>query len=146
LENGGLSWLEGGEANTAISIRILEIMGKVQLLDKSLISQGMRERARTLVRYLDNDSSIFSKKSSDQQILNYLYARQYWNGTFGIPEATLQKLGNRLSTSPEITATGSAGFAAKAWVVNQLFGDAKQSNEIKNRLTQEVIHDQNKGC
>src|SRR5690606_7083316 len=28
----------------------------------------------------------------------------------------------------------------------QLFGDAKQSNEIKNRLTQEVIHDQNKGC
>lgn len=145
LENGGFTWFEGGEANTAISIRILEIMGKVQLLDKSLISPGMRESARTLVRYLDNDSSIFNKKSSDQQILNYLYARQYWNGTFGIPTPTLQKLGNRLSTSPEITATGSAGFAAKAWVVNQLFGDAKQSNEIKNRLTQEVIHDQNKG-
>src|SRR5690606_26329852 len=40
LENGGFTWFEGGEANTAISIRILEIMGKVQLLDKSLISPG----------------------------------------------------------------------------------------------------------
>src|SRR5690606_35699363 len=37
------------------------------------------------------------------------------------------------------------GIAAKAWIINQILGEARQSGEIKNRITQEVILDQDKG-
>src|SRR5690606_9638873 len=50
-----------------------------------------------------------------------------------------------LLKSPEVTAQNAAGTAAKAWVINQILSEAQQSGEIKNRIKQEVIHDQEKG-
>lgn len=145
LNGGAFPWFEGGKSNTAISIRILEITGKVLQLDHTLVSNTVRQSMQKLITSLDKDSTLFDSKRHTLQVLDYLYARHYWNGLYKLNESTLKKLSNELLKSPEVTAQNAAGIAAKAWVVNQLSGDAKQSNEIKNRITQEVIHDQEKG-
>lgn len=50
-----------------------------------------------------------------------------------------------MAKSAEITAKGSAGSAAKAWIVNQLYGTGIQADYIKNRIKQEAITDTAKG-
>ncbi|HMR17681.1 MAG TPA: MG2 domain-containing protein [Sphingobacterium sp.] len=145
MSGGAFPWFEGGKPNTAISIRILEIAGKVLYLDPSLISTTMRQSMQKLIGSLDKDSTLFDAKRQTLQTLDYLYARHYWNGLYKLDEAIPQKLSGELLKSPEVTARSAAGIAAKAWVVNQLMGDAKQSGEIKNRITQEVIYDKDRG-
>lgn len=145
LPDGHFPWFEGGKPNTAISIRILEITGKVLQLDHTLVSSTMRQSMQKLTTALDKDSTLFDSKRHSMQVLDYLYARQYWNGLYTLDHAVVQKLNNDLQKSPEVTAQNAAGIAAKAWVVNQILGDAKQTGEIKNRITQEVIHDSDKG-
>ena len=145
LDGGAFPWFEGGKSNTAISIRILEVTGKVLQLDPTLVSKTVRQSMQKLIISLDKDSTLFDSKRHTLQVLDYLYARHYWNGLYKLDASTLKKLSNELLKSPEVSAQNAAGIAAKSWVVNQLSGDAKQSNEIKNRITQEVIHDQEKG-
>lgn len=145
LNDGAFPWFEGGKSNTAISIRILEITGKVLQLDHTLISNTMRQSMQKLITSLDKDSTLFDSKRHTMQVLDYLYARHYWNGLYKLDETILKKLNNELLKSPEVTAQNAAGTAAKAWVINQILGEPQQSGEIKNRITQEVIHDQEKG-
>ncbi len=145
LNGGAFPWFEGGKTNTAISIRILEITGKVLQLDYTLISNTMRQNMQKLITSLDKDSILFDSKRNTMQVLDYLYARQYWNGLYKLDETILKKLDNELLKSPEITAQNAAGIAAKAWVINQILGESKPSGEIKNRITQEVIRDQERG-
>jgi TonB-dependent SusC/RagA subfamily outer membrane receptor len=143
--DGAFPWFEGGKANTAISIRILEIAGKTLQLDHNLVSNNMRQSMQNLILALDKDTTLFDSKRNTLQVLDYLYARQYWNGLHPLPDSIVARLSTELQRSPFATAQRSAGIAAKAWVVNQIIGDAKQSQEIKNRITQEVIYDQDKG-
>ncbi len=145
IAEGGFSWLQGGKVDNLISIRMLEIVGKVLHLDHSLVGSDMRHAMEGLTQYLDQDSSIFSPKASVELALSYLYARHYWTSYFKPQGNSIQQLTNKLVKSPEVTAKGSAGLAAKAWVVNQLYGNAKQSNELKNRISQEVVHDKDRG-
>ncbi len=143
--NGAFPWFEGGKANTYISIRILEILGKVLHLDHTLVSSTMRQSAEKLVHFLDRDSSLFDVKTSSLQALDYLYARQYWNGLYHPDETVVKKLSTHLLSLPQATAQSPAGIAAKAWVVQQLYGTAVPASELKNRITQEVIYDVDKG-
>ncbi|MFD2553034.1 alpha-2-macroglobulin family protein [Sphingobacterium tabacisoli] len=145
IDEGGFSWLQGGKADSHISIRLLEIVGKVLHLDQSLVDSEMRNAMEGLTQYLDQDSSIFSPKASVELALNYLYARHYWTSYFKPQGNSIQQITNKLVKAPEVTAKGPAGLAAKAWVVNQLFGNAKQSNELKNRVSQEVVRDKDGG-
>ena len=145
IDEGGFSWLQGGKVDSQISIRMLEIVGKVLHLDQSLVDSDMRNAMEGLTQYLDQDSSIFSSKASVVLALNYLYARHYWTSYFKPQGNSIQQLTNKLVKAPEVTAKGPAGLAAKAWVVNQLYGNAKQSNELKNRISQEVVRDKDRG-
>src|SRR5690606_15921569 len=95
--------------------------------------------------FLDTDSSLFDIKTSSLQVLDYLYARQYWNGIYQPDDTLGQKLKSHLLNLPQATAQRSAGIAAKAWVVQQLYGTATPAIELKNRITQEVINDVDKG-
>lgn len=143
--NGLFPWFEGGKANTHISIRILEITGKVLHLDLPSVSMDTRRSMEKLIDALDQDTTLYGPKAQTQQVLDYLYARHYWNDLHDLDQENLRRLSNSLAQSPEVTARGTAGTAAKAWVVNQVLGDARQSQEIKNRISQEVIHDADKG-
>ncbi|TDQ82887.1 alpha-2-macroglobulin family protein [Sphingobacterium yanglingense] len=145
IDEGGFSWLQGGKVDSRISIRMLEIVGKVLHLDHSLVDSDMLDAMENLTQYLDQDSSIFNPKASIELALSYLYARHYWTSYFKPQGNSIQQLTNKLVKAPEVTAKGSAGLAAKAWVVNQLYGNAKQSNELKNRISQEVVHDKDRG-
>ena len=145
IDEGGFSWLQGGKVDSRISIRMLEIVGKVLHLDHNLVDSDMRDAMKGLTQYLDQDSSIFSPKASVELALSYLYARHYWTSYFKPQGNSIQQLTNKLIKAPEVTAKGSAGLAAKAWVVNQLYGNAKQSNELKNRISQELVHDKDRG-
>ncbi|SKB92950.1 TonB-dependent outer membrane receptor, SusC/RagA subfamily, signature region [Sphingobacterium nematocida] len=145
IDEGGFSWLQGGKVDNRISIRMLEIVGKVLHLDHSLVDSDMLDAMEGLTQYLDQDSSIFSPKASVELALSYLYARHYWTSYFKPQGNSIQQLTNKLIKAPEVTAKGSAGLAAKAWIVNQLYGNAKQSNELKNRISQEVVHDKDRG-
>ncbi len=145
LPSGGFSWFEGGKENTYISTRILEILGKVLYLDKTLITSNIRGMAEKLTIYLDKDSTMFSPLAHYSAGLDYLYARQYWNVYFGVDTGKVQKLQHILAKTPETSANGPAGIAAKSWVISQIYGGAKTSAEIKNRLTQEAVLDEDKG-
>lgn len=145
LKTGAFPWFEGGRANTPISIRLLEIWGKVLKLDKDLVSADMRQIARKLTQYLDQDSSIFDKKSNMTTVLDYLFSRHYWQGLYPLDVEQQAMLNYKLSQSAIVTANLSAGEAAKSWMVNLLFGNAKQAEQIRNRLRQEAIHDSLKG-
>ncbi len=145
LSSGGFSWFDGGKENTYISIRILEVFGKVLYLDQKLINFQMKKAMKDLCEYLDKDEAIYGVKASAEMALDYLFARKYWTEYFPLEDKNLSTLKIRISAAPLLTAEKPAGIAAKAWIVNQLFGASKQSNEIKNRLTQEVIYDEEKG-
>jgi len=145
LPSGGFSWFEGGKENTYISSRILEILGKVLYLDKTLITPDIRSTAEKLTKYLDRDSAMFGPKAHYSAGLDYLYARQYWNAYVGVDTAKVHKLQDVLAKSSETTAKRPAGVAAKAWIVSQIFGQGKTSSELKNRIVQEAISDENKG-
>lgn len=145
IDNGAFSWFKGGKADIGISIRILEITGKVLHLDPNLVGSTMLNAMKDLTTYLDQDSSIFNSKAPVELSLDYLYARHYWASHFKTDNSTLRQLNTNLVRSAEVTANSSAGTAAKAWVVNQLYGNAKQSNELRNRINQEVIHDKDRG-
>ncbi|WP_254534204.1 hypothetical protein, partial [Sphingobacterium sp. LZ9M9] len=93
----------------------------------------------------DQDSSITREKASANIALDYLYARHFWNSEVKVPEKNGKVLRAKIAKAPIITAKGPAGYAAKAWIVNQLFGESKESNEIRNRIQQEVILDPDKG-
>jgi len=142
---GGFPWFDGGKVDPYISIRILEIMGKTLTLDKSLISKEMKGILPKLTSYLDTTSAVFGPKASESTALDYLYARRYWSAEFPISEAIKAKLKSKVAIAPLLTANRPAGVAAKAWIVNQLFGTGKESTEIRNRLQQEVILDELKG-
>ena len=145
LNSGGFPWFEGGKESNYISTRILEILGKVLYLDKALINPNMRGIAQKLTKYLDQDTTMFSARARYDEPLDYLYARQYWTAYFPVDSAKINKLKPILAKSSLMTANRSAGFAAKSWITNQIFGIGQTSNEIKNRLTQEAITDENKG-
>ncbi len=145
LENGAFPWFQGGKANTDISVRILEVTGKVLRLDISLVNAGMQQRMQRLLTYLDADTVIFKPKASSETALNYLYARHYWNGLTPLSAEQAQKLKAKIAQAPLITANSPAGNAARAWVVNQLFGAGKESQELKNRIQQEAIFDKDRG-
>lgn len=145
LANGAFPWFEGGNSNTQISIRILEVFGKVLYLDKSLINAPVQDQMKRLTIYLDADSNIYKEKASAELALDYLYARHFWNGYFKLSKETSDKLNKKIASAPIITATGPAGLAAKAWIVNQLYGSGKEANELKNRIQQEAIFDKGKG-
>lgn len=145
LANGAFPWFEGGNSNTYISIRILEVFGKVLYLDKSLINAPIQDQMKRLTNYLDADTNIYKEKASAELALDYLYARHFWNGYFKLAKATSDKLNKKIATAPMITAEGPAGLAAKAWIVNQLYGSGKEANELKNRIQQEAIFDKDKG-
>lgn len=145
LDNGSFPWFEGGKSDTHISMRILEVVGKVFYLDHSLVNPQMNGSMRRLATYLDQDSSITREKASANIALDYLYARHFWNSEVKVPEKNSKVLRTKIAKAPIITAKGPAGYAAKAWIVNQLFGDSKESNEIRNRIQQEVILDPDRG-
>lgn len=143
--DGSFPWFDGGEPNTEISIRMLEIIGKVLYLDKSLVNSDIRAMASKLTQYLDRDPAIFSPKSSTDMGIDYLFARRYWTEFNPIPKDSLQLLQSKLLNSSLSSAGRSAGLAAKTWIVSQIFGQGKQSMEIKNRLDQEAVIDLQKG-
>ncbi|WP_392469665.1 MG2 domain-containing protein [Sphingobacterium cellulitidis] len=145
LDNGSFPWFEGGKTDTHISMRILEVVGKVFYLDHNLVNPQMNGSMRRLANYLDQDTSITREKASASIALDYLYARHFWNSEVKVPQKNSEVLKAKIAKAPIITAKGPAGYAAKAWVVNQLFGVSKESNEIKNRIQQEVILDPEKG-
>ena len=145
LDNGALPWFEGGKADTYISMRILEVVGKVYNLDHSLLNNEMNSGMIKLANFLDRDTTITREKSSATIALDYLYARHFWNAEVEVPEKNSNILKTRIVQAPLITAKGAAGNAAKAWIVNQLFGAGKESNEIKNRIQQEAILDPERG-
>ncbi len=144
-KDGSFAWFDGGQANTEISIRMLEIFGKVLYLDRTLINSDMRDLALRLTQYLDRDPVIFSSKASVDVGIDYLFARRYWTEFNLLPQDSLRSLQRKLHNSSLSSAGRNAGLAAKAWIVNQLFGQGKQSLEIKNRLDQEAIVDVQKG-
>lgn len=144
-KDGGFPWFDGGKADTHISIRILEIYGKLLSLDKSLVSKNILTSANKLINYLDVDTNIFDRKAHSETVLDYLYARKYWTEYYSLSEELSAKLKRKMEKSPIITAEHSAGTAAKAWIVNQLFGRGKESDEIRNRLQQELIEDEQIG-
>ena len=145
LDNGAFPWFEGGSANTAISIRILEVAGKALQLKPSSIGSKMQESMKKLIQNLDADPAIFGEKASASIALDYLYARHFWHGVVPVPAKAKQTLQARIAKAPLHTAGSPAGIAAKAWIVNQLFGAGKEANELKNRIMQEVIYDENRG-
>lgn len=145
LSNGAFPWFEGGNADTHISIRILEIVGKVLYLDKSLVNADLQAQMKRLTTYLDADTTIFEEKASAELALDYLYARHLWNGYFKLAKDISDQLNKKIAKAPLLTAAGPAGYAAKAWVVNQLYGASKEANELKNRIQQEAIFDKDKG-
>ncbi|GAA4135999.1 alpha-2-macroglobulin family protein [Sphingobacterium kyonggiense] len=145
LSSGGFSWFKGGRADTYMSIRILEVFGKVLQLDKSLIEPSLMQKSQNLMDFLDKDTIVFNPKSGAAMALNYLHARHYWTAYRTIPKDNLNKLKPRLLNTPLLSASGSAGDAAKAWVVNLLYGTGKEATEIRNRLQQEMITDEDKG-
>lgn len=144
-QKGLFSWFADGKADPVMSIRLLEMTGKVLHLDQSLIDQQMILAMSRLTSQLEQDSSIFHAESSVGLGLDYLYARQYWSNYFKAKPKAAQLLTSKLLKSSEVTAKGAAGIATKAWIVNRLYGDAKQSNELQNRINQEVIHDKDRG-
>ncbi|MCA5005570.1 alpha-2-macroglobulin family protein [Sphingobacterium bovistauri] len=145
MPSGGYAWFDGGKEKTYISTRILEVMGKALLLDHTLVNANMKTVAQKLVKYLDNDTTIFNPKYTYHNALDYLYARQYWNGFHPLDKNKVEKLQATIRKSSLTTANQPAGLAAKSWVSSQIFGTAKTSNEIKNRITQEAISDTEKG-
>jgi TonB-dependent SusC/RagA subfamily outer membrane receptor len=145
MPSGGYSWFDGGKENTYISIRILEVMGKALLLDHTLVNTNMKTVAQKLVTYLDSDTTIFNPKYTYHNVLDYLYARHYWNGFHPLDKQKIDKLQAVIQKSSLTTANQPAGLAAKAWVSSQLFGTSKTSNELKNRITQEAISDEERG-
>jgi len=145
LSSGGFSWFKGGRVDTYMSIRILEVFGKVLQLDKSLIEPSLMQKSKNLIDFLDKDTVVFNPKSGAYMALNYLHARHYWTAYKTIPKDNLSKLKPRLLNTPLLSASGSAGDAAKAWVVNLLYGTGKEATEIRNRLQQEMITDEDKG-
>jgi TonB-dependent SusC/RagA subfamily outer membrane receptor len=145
MPSGGYSWFDGGQENTYISTRILEVMGKALLLDHTLVNANMKAVAQKLVTYLDNDTTIFNPKNSYHTALDYLYARHYWNGYYPLDKQNVEKLQAVIQKSSLTTASQPVGLAAKAWVASQLFGTSKTSNELKNRITQEAISDEERG-
>ncbi|MFD2970262.1 alpha-2-macroglobulin family protein [Sphingobacterium bambusae] len=145
LETGAFPWFEGGRANAYISIRLLEIWGKVLKLDHRLVSNDMRKIAEKLTKYLDKDSLIVDEKASASMALDYLYARHYWQGLYPLDTKQQALLTDKISQSPLLTAQRSAGIAAKSWIVNQLFGKGEQTDQIRNRIIQEVLNDTQKG-
>ncbi|MGN0003302.1 MAG: alpha-2-macroglobulin family protein [Sphingobacterium composti] len=145
MPSGGYAWFDGGKENTYISTRILEIMGKVLLLDHTLVNTNIKAVAQKLVTYLDNDTTIFNPKYTYHNALDYLYARHYWNGFHSLDKQKVEKLQTIIQKSSLTTANQPAGLAAKAWVSSQLFGTSKTSNELKNRITQEAISDEDRG-
>lgn len=145
LDNGAFPWFEGGKEDQHISIRILEIVGKVYNLDPTLVDSDLNGSMKKLAGYLDKEREITKPNSSATLALDYLYARHFWNSELKVPEDNKQVLKTKIAKAPLITAKGPAGYAAKAWIVNQLFGDSKEANEIRNRIQQEVILDPEKG-
>ncbi|WP_156307044.1 alpha-2-macroglobulin family protein [Sphingobacterium endophyticum] len=143
--NGGFPWFEGGKSNTNISTRILEIYSKVLTLDESLINQKIKTSALKLSGFLDVDTNIIGSKSNDNLRLDYLYARKGWNDLLAIPRDNLEKMKATISSAATSSAARPAGLAAKAWMVNGLFGTKTGQDEILNRLNQEAIIDDTKG-
>src|SRR5690606_28124306 len=70
LENGAFSWFSGGKSDTNISIRLLEIFGKVGKLDEALITDDIRNIGRQLIHFLDQDTTVYGTHASTQIALD----------------------------------------------------------------------------
>ena len=90
LKNGAFSWFKSGPENLNISIRVLEILGKVYQLDENLLSNEMENIAKKLINYLDN--SFNAHKQDEFTTLNYLYARSLWHSLHPISKQNLDGL------------------------------------------------------
>lgn len=145
LDNGAFPWFDGGKADTHISLRLLEIFGKVAKLDPLLIKGNISNISNKLIHYLDQDTSIYQEKASTDLVLDYLYIRALWNGQHTLPASRTEQLRRHIDLSAAHTAQQPAGIAAKAWLVNALYDYRIASIEVKNRITQEVIYDQERG-
>lgn len=146
MEAGAFSWFAGGKADTRISVRVLEIFGKIAQLDATLVSAGVQRMAQNLTSYLDQDSSIFGPNANTSQVLDYLYARSFWTDrSMDLSEDKVRILRSHVNSSSLHTAYQAAGIAAKSWLVNTHYGFDAPGREIQNRITQEVIYDENRG-
>ncbi|MBE8719185.1 alpha-2-macroglobulin family protein [Sphingobacterium pedocola] len=145
LANGAFSWFEGGKADTHMSLRLLEIFGKVGKLDQSLIQNEITNISDKLIHFLDQDTAIYRSKASTGLVLDYLYVRALWNDRNVLPAVKTEQLRKHIDLTASYTADQPAGLAAKAWLVNALYDYRIASIEVKNRITQEVIYDQERG-
>jgi len=139
-KDGSFVWFDGGPSNLSISIRILEIFGKIQQLDSTLISKDNKAMLLKLKTYLDQDN-LFDINSPYQQVIDYAYARQYWKEDLTPNKANKAWILQTLGHAPLATAKQPAGLAAKSWTVAQQYGLQKEANAIFNRLDQEYIID-----
>ncbi|GGH26153.1 alpha-2-macroglobulin [Sphingobacterium alkalisoli] len=145
LENGAFSWFEGGKSDTHMSLRLLEVFGKVGKLDQSLINDRIATISDKLIHFLDQDTSIYRAKAATSLVLDYLYVRALWNERHVLPAAKTEQLRKHIDLTASHTANQPAGLAAKAWLVNALYDYRIASIEVKNRIMQEVIYDQERG-
>ncbi|TJZ61463.1 alpha-2-macroglobulin [Sphingobacterium olei] len=145
LANGAFSWFEGGKADTHISLRLLEIFGKVGKLDQFLIQGNITNISDKLIHFLDQDTTIYREKASTGLVLDYLYVRALWSDRNVLPAVKTEQLRKHIDLSASYTAGQPAGLAAKAWLVNAQYDYRIASIEVKNRITQEVIYDQERG-
>lgn len=138
--DGSFVWFDGGNTNLAISIRLLEIFGKVYRLDSTFLSSDNQKMILKLKSYLNQDNS-FVESTSYNQIIDYAYAHQYW-----LDDTTANKKQNAwvqkaLRNAPLASAKQSAGIASKSWIVAHRYGLKAEANAIFNRLGQEYIID-----
>ena len=139
-KDGSFVWFDGGKTNIDISIRLLEIFGKVHHLDKDLISKENQKMISKLKSYFNQDN-LFAPSTAYAQIIDFAYANQYWNS--GLADNKEQKswIVKTLKHSPLSSAKQAAGVAAKSWVVANQYGLKAEANAIFNRLDQEYVLD-----
>ncbi|MCL7989316.1 MG2 domain-containing protein [Sphingobacterium sp. lm-10] len=145
MENGAFSWFEGGKSDLSISLRLLEIFGKVNKLDAKLINPSIQGISEKIMQFADQDTAIYGSKAATNLVLDYLYTRSLWNDRQVLPAAQVEQLRKHIDLTATYTANQPAGLAAKAWLINASYDYRIASIEVKNRITQEAIHDKDRG-
>ncbi|MFD2743636.1 MULTISPECIES: alpha-2-macroglobulin family protein [Sphingobacterium] len=145
LESGAFSWFEGGKSDISISLRLLEIFGKVNKLDATLIASSIQKISEKIMQFADQDTAIYGQKAATNTVIDYLYIRSLWNDRYILPAAKVEQLRKHIDLSAAYTSNQPAGLAAKAWLVNASYDYRIASIEVKNRITQEAIHDKDRG-
>src|SRR5690606_10357286 len=94
--------------------------------------------------FLDQDTTVYGTHASTQIALDYLYARSLWD-VQPLSTVKIEHLRKHIDLTSSYTADQPAGFAAKAWLVNMQYDYCIASVEVKNRILQEAIYDQERG-